>query len=90
MKGIPEKLKKRFVGHFKVDQRIGKQAYELSLPDKWKMYPVFHISLLKNGILQVYKRKRETQKMMNLKLKSHTMKSRNSWDGERSKEEEEL
>ena len=47
MKGIPEKLKKRFVGPFKVEQRIGQQAYKLSLPENWKIHPVFHISLLK-------------------------------------------
>ena len=47
MKGIPEKLKKRFVGPFKIEQRIGQQAYKLSLPENWKIHPVFHISLLK-------------------------------------------
>ena len=47
MKGIPEKLKKRFVGPFKIEERIGQQAYRLSLPENWKIHPVFHISLLK-------------------------------------------
>ena len=47
MKGIPEKLKKRFVGPFKIEERIGQQAYKLSLPENWKIHPVFHISLLK-------------------------------------------
>ena len=47
MKGIPEKLKKRFVGPFNVEQRIGQQAYKLSLPENWKIHPMFHISLLK-------------------------------------------
>ena len=36
MKGIPGKLKKRFVGPFKIEQRIGQQAYRLSLPETWK------------------------------------------------------
>ena len=49
MKGILEKLKKRFVGPFKIDQRIGQQAYKLSLPENWKIHPVFHISLLQRG-----------------------------------------
>ena len=48
MKGIPGKLKKRFVGPFKIEQRIGQQAYKLSLPDSWKIHPVFHVSLLKS------------------------------------------
>ena len=47
MKGIPEKLKKRFVGPFKIEERIGQQAYKLSLPENWKIHPVFHISLFK-------------------------------------------
>ena len=47
MKGVPEKLKKKFVGPFKIIQRIGQQAYKLLLPDTWKIHPVFHVSLLK-------------------------------------------
>ena len=47
MKEILEKSKKRFVGPFKIEQRIGQQAYKLSLPENWKIYPDFHISLLK-------------------------------------------
>ena len=31
MKGIPKKLKKRFVGPFKIEQRIGQQTYRFSL-----------------------------------------------------------
>ena len=48
MKGIPGKLKKRFVGPFRIEQRIGQQAYKLSLPENWKVHPVFHVSLLKS------------------------------------------
>ena len=47
MKGIPTKLQKRFVGPFRVTETIGEQAYRLSLPDNWKIHPVFHVSLLK-------------------------------------------
>ena len=47
MKGVPGKLRKRFDGPFKVEQRIGQQAYRLSIPETWKIHPVFHISLLK-------------------------------------------
>ena len=47
MKGIPGKLKKRLIGPFKIEQRIGQQAYKLSLPENWKIHSVFHISLLK-------------------------------------------
>ena len=48
MKGIPGKLEKRFVGPFKIEQRIGQQAYKLSFPDSWKIHPVFYVSLLKS------------------------------------------
>ena len=47
MKGIPNKLKKRFMGPFKIQERIGRQAYRLLLRETWKFHPVFHMSLLK-------------------------------------------
>ena len=47
MRGIPDKLKKRFMGPFKIQERIGRQAYRLLLPETWKVHPAFHISLLK-------------------------------------------
>ena len=47
MKGTPGKLQRKFVGPFRVTETIGQQAYRLSLPDDWKIHPVFHVSLLK-------------------------------------------
>ena len=47
MKGTPGKLQRRFVGPFQVIETIGQQAYRLSLPEEWKIQPVFHVSLLK-------------------------------------------
>ena len=48
MKGTPAKLQKRFVGPFQVIETIGQQAYRLSLPNDWKIHPVFHVSLLRD------------------------------------------
>ena len=47
VKGIPSKLQKRFVGPFWVTETIEEQAYRLSLPESWKIHPVFHVSLLR-------------------------------------------
>ena len=43
MKGISYKFKKRFIGPFKIQKRIGEQAYRLLLPETWKAQPIFHI-----------------------------------------------
>ena len=48
LKGTPGKLEKRFVGPFWVIETIGEQAYRLSVPDKWKIHPMFHVSLLRD------------------------------------------
>ena len=47
MKGTTGKLQRKFVGPFQITEVIGQQAYRLSLPEDWKIHPVFHVSLLK-------------------------------------------
>ena len=46
-KKLPVKLRKRWVGPFKVEKVIALMAYWLSLPPGWKIWPVFHILNLK-------------------------------------------
>ena len=41
-----KKLKSIFFGPFQVFHAVGKQAYKLELPTKWKIHDIFHMSLL--------------------------------------------
>lgn len=40
------KLKEKRTGPFKIRRKLSNWAYELELPDDWKIHPVFHASLL--------------------------------------------
>ena len=44
------KLEAKFLGPFRVLHPVGKQAYKLKLPKKWRIYDVFHVSLLEQDI----------------------------------------
>jgi len=41
-----EKLDHKMLGQFVVLHKIGSRAYEIELPDRWEIYPVFHVGLL--------------------------------------------
>ena len=47
---LPTKLRRRWVGTFKVVKVISPVAYELDLPPDWKVHPVFHISNLRRYV----------------------------------------
>ena len=40
------KLEAKFFGPFRILHPVGKQAYKLDFSTKWKIYDVFHVSLL--------------------------------------------
>ena len=40
------KLEAKFFGPFRVLHPVGKQAYKLELPKKWRIHDIFHMSLL--------------------------------------------
>ena len=40
------KLEAKFFGPFRVLHPVGKQAYKLELPKKWRIHDIFHVSLL--------------------------------------------
>jgi hypothetical protein len=42
-----KKLGPKFVGPFKILQRVGKVSYRLEIPEVWKIHNVFHVCLLK-------------------------------------------
>lgn len=54
MKHVPSKLQRKFVGPFKIVERIGVLAYRLALPVHWRVHNVFHISLLRPWNQSVY------------------------------------
>ena len=41
-----KKFESKFFGPFRVVHEVGKQAYKLELPTKWKIHDVFHVLLL--------------------------------------------
>ena len=45
-----QKLEAKFFGPSQVLHPVGKQAYKLELPKKWRIHDVFYVSLLEQDI----------------------------------------
>ena len=71
-----KKLNYKYIGLYKVIKKISENNYELDLPLKVRIYPIFHISLLENAInvkpinikrnnVKVNEKKYETKKVFN-------------------------
>ena len=44
---LPSKLRRRWIGPYRVARVISPVAYGLDLPPAWRIHPVFHVSNLK-------------------------------------------
>ena len=47
LRKVHKGLVRRYKGPFEVVRRVGKVSYELQLPPRFKIHPIFHVSLLK-------------------------------------------
>ena len=50
IKRLSKKLDYKYLGLYKVIKRISENNYQLDLPPKVRIHPIFHISLLKDVI----------------------------------------
>ena len=75
-----QKLKAKFFRSFWVLYPVGKQAYKLELPEMWKIYIVFYMSLLEQTI---NRKKQVDENVAELKLnggESEKYKVEAIWD----------
>lgn len=63
------KFECKFFGPFRVLYPVKKQAYKLELPRKWRIYNVFHMSLLEQDIT---KKKQVENNLIQLEFKAGT------------------
>ena len=64
------KLEAKFFGPFRVLHPVGKQAYKLELPKKWRIHNVFHVSLLEQDTT----RKEQVEKVPELNTGNNSKK----------------
>ena len=58
-----QKLEVKFFGPFQILHPVGKQAYKLKLPRKWKIHDVFHVSMLKQDTTRTGRVDEEVRQM---------------------------
>ena len=46
------KFTNKYLGPFEIMKAVGKQAYKVKLPAKWRIIPVFHMLLLEKDIIR--------------------------------------
>ena len=46
------KLEHKYLDPFEIVEAVGKQAYKLKLPAKWRIHLVFHVLLLKRDVIR--------------------------------------
>ena len=71
------------MGPFKIIDVIGQQAYKLSLPEEWKIHPVFHVSLLKDWRTASLQEDKPIPVDYVPDVRSHTTKSKGFYVGEK-------
>ena len=78
IKKLNKKLDYKYLGLYMVIKRISENNYQLDLPPKVRIYPIFYISLLKDAInvefinagrnnVKVDEKKYETKKVLNIR-----------------------
>ena len=86
MKGIPEKLEKRFVGPFRLKNALDNRHISSHYLRIGRFIPCFISLYLKGGMLQVTRKKKKFQQTMTSSSRNHTTKLKRSYGGGRSKE----
>ena len=67
---IPPKIRRRFIGPFRIEKIISPVAYRVALPATWRVHPTFHVEKLK-----LFERSSEFQRNVDppppLKIEGH-------------------
>ena len=75
-----QKLEAKFLRPFWLLNPVGKEVYKLKLPKRWRIYNVFHISLLEQNIAR---KEQVDKKVMELEFKisnSNKYKVKEIWE----------